>query len=188
MNTLADVIVPIDTPAAKVAEVAVMSLFIALCAQISILLPISPVPLTGSTLGVLYAGALLGSKRGAAAVALYLLEGAIGLPFFAGGAHGTSVFFGHTGGYLLGFLPAAWAAGALAERGWDRTPFKAFAMMLLGSSFIFAGGLLVLSRFAPEGKLLAWGLYPFIAGDIAKSCLSAALLPLGWKLLGQNRA
>jgi biotin transport system substrate-specific component len=183
---LADAFVPQDSLKADAIAVAAMSLVIALCAQIVIRLPFTPVPLTGSTLGVLYAGALLGPKRGAASVALYLLMGAIGLPFFAAGASGWTHFVGATGGYLVGFLPASWIVGALARRGWDRSPLTAFASMLLGSSAIFACGLLVLRAYVPEGQVLAQGLYPFLLGDCAKSAVSAGLLPLGWKLIGKQ--
>ena len=174
--TLWDAAFPSKSLAADALAVLAMSLFTALCAQISIPLPWTPVPLTGTTLGVLYAGALLGPRRGAAAAALYLLEGGVGLPFFAGGAMGWAHFFGPTGGYLLGFVPAAWATGVLARRGWDRTPWTAAAMMLLGSGFIFLFGLAGLSRFMPASGLLAAGLWPFIPGDIL-SGLAAALLP-----------
>lgn len=163
-----------------------MSLLIAACAQVRIALSFTPVPLTGSTLGVLYAGALLGSRRGAASTGLYLLLGAAGLPFFAGGASGPGHFLGATGGYLAGFLPAAWLAGRLSERGWDRSPFWALAMMLCGSLVIFSFGLAVLSLHVPPGRILAAGLYPFIPGDLAKASLSAGLLPLGWRLLGRS--
>jgi len=166
------------------ALVVAMSFIIALCAQITFPLPFTPVPLTGSTLGVLLAGALLGSRRGSYAVALYLAEGAAGLPFFAGGAAGFVHFAGPTGGYLIGFLPAAYVAGRLAEAGWDKTPFKTFMMMLLGSGVILAMGLLGLARFVPAPRLLPMGLYPFLPGDAAKACIAAALLPGGWTLLG----
>lgn len=179
--TLADAITPGATLSGTLAQITGMSLFIALCAQVSIPLPFTPVPLTGSTLGVLYAGALLGSRRGPAAVLLYLLEGSLGLPFFAGGAAGFVHLAGPTGGYLLGFIAGAWVTGCLAERGWDRKPFTAMAMMLLGSVPVFALGLLGLARFIPSASLLPQGLYPFIPGDIAKACASAALLPLGWR-------
>ncbi len=160
------------------------SLAIALCAQISIPLPLTPVPLAGSTLGVLLAGALLGSRRGALAVALYLAEGAAGLPFFAGQAAGFIHFAGPTGGYLIGFLPGAYLAGRLAEAGWDKTPLKAFAMTLIGSGAILALGLLGLARFVPLSRLLPMGLYPFLLGDAAKAAIAAGLLPGGWALLG----
>lgn len=155
------------------------SLLMALCAQVAIPLPHTTVPVTGQTFAVLLAGALLGARRGAGAAALYLAGGAAGLPFFA-------PFGAHTAGYLIGFLPAAWLAGFLAERGWDRRPGTALLMMLAGSAVIFAFGLAWLSRSVAGDKLLAMGLYPFIPGDIAKSCLAAALLPGGWKLLGRR--
>ncbi len=167
-------------------SVVVVSLFVAVCAQIEIRLPFTPVPVSGGTLGVLYAGALLGSRRGAAAVALYLLEGAAGLPVFSGGAAGFMHLLGPTGGYLAGFPVGAYAVGLMAERGWDRTPLRAFATMLLGSLPIFALGLLGLSRFLPAKSLLGAGLWPFVPGDLLKSAVSAGLLPLGWKIIGKR--
>lgn len=177
------VIVPETEGVRTAAVMTAMALLIALCARITIPLPFTPVPLTGSTLGVLYAGALLGSRRGAGSVALYLALGALGLPFFAGGASGAGHFVGATGGYLIGFLPAAWITGKLSERGWDRSPLTAFAQMLLGSVAIFACGLAVLSFYVPGDQLLAKGLFPFLIGDLFKSSLSAALLPAGRRFL-----
>lgn len=184
---LADAFRP-AAPAAlvDVALIAATALLIALCARVVIPLPHTPVPITGTTLAVLYSGAWLGSRRGAASVALYLLLGGLGLPFFAAGASGWTHFIGATGGYLIGFLPAAWLTGALARRGWDRTPLRALAMMLLGSAVIFAFGLAVLSFYVPAGTLLEKGLTPFLIGDLAKSCLSAGLLPLGRRLVGRR--
>jgi len=160
------------------------SLLIALCAQITIPLPFTPVPLAGSTFGVLYAAALLGSRRGVASVGLYLLLGSLGFPFFAGASSGWHVFAGATGGYLIGFLPAAWLVGLLSEHGWDRDPLTAFSQMILGSFVILALGLVVLSIYVPKDRLLEMGFYPFIIGDVLKSCLAAGLLPLGWRLSG----
>ncbi len=184
----ADRVLPSTGLAHDAACVVVASLFVAVCAQLEIRLPFTPVPLSGQTLGVLYAGVLLGSRRGAAAVALYLLEGASGLPVFSGGAAGFVHLLGPTGGYLAGFVAGAYAAGLLAERGWDRTPLKAFAAMLAGSLPIFALGLLGLSRFVPSETLLAQGLWPFLPGDLLKSAVSAGLLPLGWRLTGGRPA
>lgn len=182
---LADAVLPPGV-LADAAAVVVASLFVAVCAQVEIRLPFTPVPLSGATLGVLYAGVLLGSRRGAAAVALYLLEGAAGLPVFSGGAAGFVHFLGPTGGYLLGFPLGAFVAGLLAERGWDRTPLRAFAAMLIGSAAIFALGLIGLARFVPANGLLAAGLWPFVPGDLLKAAASAGLLPLGWKLVGRQ--
>ena len=184
--TLADAVLPSSGLAHDAAAAAVASLFIGACAQVSIPLPWTPVPLTGQTLGVLYAGVLLGSRRGAAAAALYLLQGASGLPVFAGGAGGAHLFAGPTGGYLLGFPVGAFATGLLAERGWDRTPVRAFFAMLAGSLPIFACGLAGLSRFVPAETLLASGLWPFVPGDLLKAAASAGLLPAGWRLLGRR--
>ena len=183
--TLADAVYPSTGALFDAAAVAVASLFIALCAQAEIPLPFTPVPLSGATLGVLYTGALLGSRRGAAAVLLYLLEGSMGLPVFSGGAAGFARLLGPTGGYLIGFPVGAFFTGLLAERGWDRTPRKAFFVMLAGSLPIFAFGLAGLSRFVPSETLLAQGLWPFLPGDLLKSAVSAGLLPLGWKLVGR---
>lgn len=184
--TLAETLYPSSGLMHDSIAVVVASLFIAVCAQVQIHLPFTPVPLSGGTLGVLYTGTLLGSRRGAVAVLLYLLEGSAGLPFFSGGAAGFVHLLGPTGGYLAGFPLGAFAAGLLAERGWDRTPGRAFLAMLAGSLPIFALGLAGLSRFVPAETLLAQGLWPFLPGDILKSAASAGLLPLGWKLLGKK--
>lgn len=185
MPVLADSLLPSGALADGLAVV-VASLFVAVCAQVEIRLPFTPVPISGSTLGVLYAGTLLGSRRGAAAVALYLLEGAAGLPVFSGGAGGFLHLLGPTGGYLAGFPLGAYAAGLLAERGWDRTPAKAFSAVLIGSLPILALGLLGLARFLPAKSVAAAGLWPFIPGDLVKAGLSAGLLPLGWKIVGRR--
>ena len=185
-STLVETIWPSTGLVYDTTAVVVASLFIAVCAQINIPLPFTPVPLSGGTLGVLYTGALLGSRRGAVAVVLYLLEGSAGLPFFSGGAAGLVHLFGPTGGYLLGFPVGAFATGLLAERGWDRTPGRAFLAMLAGSLPIFALGLIGLSRFVPTETVLVQGLWPFLPGDLLKSAMSAGLLPLGWKLLGKR--
>jgi len=169
---------------ADAAAVVAMSWAIALCARICVFLPNTPVPLTASTLGVLYAGALLGPRRGPAAVALYLFQGCCGLPFFAGATAGWACLFGPAGGYLLGFLPGAWLAGSLAQRGWDRRISSNLALLLAGSAVILACGLLGLARFVPAGRLLPMGLFPFLIGDLLKSGLCAALLPWGWRRMG----
>src|SRR6186997_3063281 len=90
------------------------ALFIAALAQVEIPLPFTPVPITGQTFGVLLVGAALGSKRGAASLTSYLGLGTLGLPFFAGGAHGLNILMGATGGYLIGFVIAAYVIGLLA--------------------------------------------------------------------------
>jgi len=161
------------------------SVFIALAAQVAFYLPGTPVPVTGQTLAVLLAGVLLGGRRGAAAVALYLVEGAAGLPVFAGWGFGLARFASPTGGYLLAFLPAAWLVGKLAQRGWDRGTVKAIAAMLIGNAVIHIGGAAWLACLFGWAKALAVGVGPFVIGDLLKVLIAAGLLPLGWKLLAR---
>ncbi|MDW8185453.1 MAG: biotin transporter BioY [Anaerolineae bacterium] len=160
------------------------SLFAALMAQIAIPLPFTPVPITGQTLAVLLVGASLGSRRGALSIAAYVLEGALGLPVFAGGAAGISRLQGPTGGYLIGFIAAAFITGWLAERGWDRRPLSTALAMLAGNAVIYLFGLPWLALFlggflGPKGAI-ALGLLPFIPGDLLKLALATLLLPSTW--------
>jgi biotin transport system substrate-specific component len=159
------------------------SFAIGLAAQAEIRLPWTPVPITLQPFALFVAAALLGSRRGAMAALAYLAEGTSGLPFFAGGAAGLAHLLGPTGGYLTGFVPTAFTVGSLAERGWDRTPVRAFCAMAAGSVVLFACGLAWLGRFVPAAQLLHAGLYPFIAGDVVKMLAAAALLPSLWKLV-----
>jgi len=162
------------------------SLLIAALAQISIYLPFSPVPITGQTLGVLLVGMALGARRGAASLAAYLAEGALGLPVFAGGNAGVAYMLGPTAGYLAGFVLAAWLVGALAERGYDRSLPRTLVAFALGSAVIYAFGLLWLARFVPWPGTLAAGMTPFLIGDAAKAVAAALLLPGAWKLIGNR--
>jgi biotin transport system substrate-specific component len=162
------------------------SIAIGAVAQLEIRLPWTPIPVTLQPLAVFIAGAALGSRRAAAAIAAYLLQGAVGLPVFAGGASGVAHLLGPSGGYLFGFLPAAFAIGFLAERGWDRSPVRAFVAMCAGSVLLFVCGLLQLAVYIPRDQLLAAGLYPFVVGDLLKMAAAAALLPAAWKLLGRT--
>lgn len=161
------------------------SLLIALSAQIAIPLPFSPVPVTGQTMAVLLVGALLGRRRGSLAVLVYIAEGIAGLPVFAGGAAGPARLLGPTGGYLVGFVAAAYLVGLLAERGWDRRVSTTAAAMALGNLVIYTVGVLWLTVFVGSlSAALAAGVLPFIPGDLVKIAAAALLLPAGWKVLG----
>jgi len=159
------------------------SLLTALSAQIVI--PIGPVPITGQTFAVLLTGALLGSRLGAITMIVYLIEGASGLPFFAGGMAGLPHLLGPTGGYLVAFPAAAFITGAFAEHGWDRRFLTAAAAMAIGSVVIMFCGLLWFSYVTRTSPLTAFQFttMKFIPGDIIKITLAAAVLPTGWKLL-----
>ena len=152
------------------------SWLIAISAQISIYLPFSPVPITGQTLIILLAGLVLGKNRGTAAVAIYLLQGASGLPFFAGGKSGLATLFGPTGGYLFGFLAAVYIVGMLSELRFKRSLFQAATALVIGNSIIYIFGLVWLARFIGESQALQLGLYPFLAGDLLKISLGVVLV------------
>ncbi len=159
--------------------------FLAALAQIRI--QVGPVPITGQTLGVLLIGGAYGATLGVATTLAYLATGALGVAVFSGGAAGAAVLAGPTGGYLLAFPLAAALVGGLARRGWDRNLGSAALAMTLGSLLVYAVGLAWLARFAPDlGTTLAWGLWPFLPGDVLKIAFAAAVLPVAWRLLGSG--
>lgn len=145
------------------------SALLAASAQVS--LPLWPVPATLQTLAVLLLGALGGARLGAASVALYLAEGAVGLPVFAGGAGGAAVLAGPTAGYLLGFLPAAWLAGQVGQ-GLARQAVVLTAAHLL----LFLPGVAWLAGFVGWDKALVAGFLVFLPGTAVKTALALATL------------
>jgi biotin transport system substrate-specific component len=151
--------------------------------------PFYPVPLTLTTFVVLALGMAYGWRLGIATLVLYLAEGAVGLPVFAGTPEkgiGIAYMLGGTGGYLIGFVLAAAVCGWLAERGWDRGVVRTAAAMLIGNAVIYIPGLLWLGTlFGWDKPILEWGLMPFLLGDLVKLALAAAVLPLAWKWLGR---
>ena len=183
-SSLVDAIVPpIDTRWNLARELALIVAFVsftALMARVSIPLGFTPVPLTGQTLAVLLTGAALGSRRGGISMATYLIAGSW-LPIYAGG--GMGLFWNlASGGYLLGFIPAAYTIGFLCERGWDRK-FLILLAMLIGNIIIYIPGLIQLSFFIPRDTTLELGLYPFILGDIIKLSVASIALPTAWGLV-----
>jgi biotin transport system substrate-specific component len=190
--TLADVARPSQN--ALLWDAALVILFgtaMAAFARIAIHLPFTPVPITGQTLGVLLTGALLGSRRGALAMLVYLGEGLLGLPVFAGAtsawspsAFGVPVIIGPSAGYLYSYPVAAFVVGRFAERGWTRTFKKSVLAMLAGEAVIYAIGLPWLAIYVGVRNAILLGLVPFIPGDALKLLLAAGVLPSGWKLLG----
>jgi biotin transport system substrate-specific component len=188
-STLADLI-----PRSWIRDVALVTgfaLLTAAAAQIVIPLGFTPVPITGQTFAVLLAGGVLGATRGAASQVLYVGLGAVGLPFYAGGAGGWTVVTGATGGYLVGFIVAAFVVGALAELRQDRRVITAIPAFLAGSLIIYAFGAtwlaiqLDIPLTGPPGEpsAIALGVAPFLVGDVLKAVLAGILLPIGWKLV-----
>lgn len=174
----------ISSTARDVLLVITGSLLIAALAQIEIPLPFTPVPITGQTLAVLLIGAALGSKRGVAALLLYITEGALGLPFFAGGASGVAILTGPTAGYLVGFVVAAYVVGLLAEHGLERSVRTSIIPFLVGTLIIYICGVAWLTIVSGGvGKALAAGVLPFLIGDAIKLVVAALVLPAAWKLV-----
>ena len=151
-------------------------------AQIAIAVPPSPVPITGQTLGVVIAAAVLGARRGAASQLLYVLLG-LALPVYAGGEQGWDVVSGSSGGYLVGFVLAAWIIGALAERGADRRPLRAFSTFVFGQLVIFGCGVpwLKAATDMSWGDAIHYGFTVFIVGGLVKAALAGVLTPLAWR-------
>ena len=163
------------------------ALFVAALAQIEIPLPFTPVPITGQTFGVLLVGAALGSKRGAASLASYLALGIVGLPFFAGGAHGLNIVIGATGGYLIGFIISAYIIGLLAERGLERSVRTSIIPFLVGTVIIYVCGVAWLAIFLGSlSKAIAAGLLPFLIGDAIKLIAASLALPAAWRFVKQE--
>lgn len=158
------------------------SIAIGLSAQISVGIPIGPVPITGQTMVVLLIGAAYGSRLGAVTVLAYLAQGAGGLPVFANGGAGTAVLSGPSGGYLLGFAAAALVVGWLAERGWDRRVLTAALAMVIGNAVIYACGVTRLAEFVGWEHVWSAGVQPFLPGDALKIALASGLLPGAWWL------
>jgi biotin transport system substrate-specific component len=181
--TLADLMRPCEKKSAVLFDLALIiggSLLVALSAQIAVGYP---VPITAQTFAVLMLAALLGPARAALCLLAYIAEGAAGLPVFAQGKASLVVLFGPTGGYLIGFVPAAYIVGFLARKGWDRRISTTIIAMILGNVIIYVFGLLWLSALVGIHSALAGGLYPFIHFDLLKIALAAAVLPSAWKLL-----
>lgn len=158
------------------------SLLVAAAAQVQV--PMFPVPMTLQSLAVLAIGAAYGARLGAATLALYALEGAVGLPVFAGFRSGVMQA---SFGYVLGFIAAAFVVGWLAERGWDRTVPKMLAAMLLGAAVLYVPGLLWLAVWlGSPGAAIAGGLVPFIVGDLVKAAIAALGFPAIWAVLSRR--
>ncbi len=220
--TLIDTLVPGRSLARNVALVVGFAFLVAVFAQIAVKLPFTTVPLTGQTLAVLLTGGALGANRGAAALGLYAIMGTIGIPAFAPSnaalegelihfifpweGSGTAIWSITSGGYIVGFIAAAYVVGKLAERVCDRKWNITIAMMI-GSLLIYVPGLLWLGFAIGNGfldstlgfhlaevipgnntldKTLIAGLYPFVVGDLIKLYIASIALPGAWALFGRK--
>jgi biotin transport system substrate-specific component len=184
----ADLTVPM-----RIAAVLFVTALTAAAAQVSIPLPFTPVPFTLQPMVVLLGGAALGARLGMSSQALYLFLGIAGLPVFAASAilpQGFARLLGPTGGYLLSYPFAAFAAGWLAERSFDRRYLTSLIAMTVGLSIVFGCGVAWLAWFAQPAPLglsaaLRTGLVPFLVADGMKIALAATVLPAVWRVIGR---
>jgi biotin transport system substrate-specific component len=176
------------------------SLLVAAAAQITV--PMWPVPMTLQTMAVLAVAAAYGARLGAATLGLYALEGAVGLPFFAGGKSGIADakldYFLPAGsmGYVVGFIIAAWLVGKLVESGWASTLFKSAIATLAGAVVLYVPGLIWLAIWAAKTQgmdataamqaAINWGLTPFLLGDAVKAVVAGLTIPAVANLLGRK--
>jgi len=192
-NTLSARIVP-ETWLSNIVLVAAGSALMAASARFSYHFSWSTVPVTGQTFAVLLIGALYGSRLAAATLLAYLAEGAAGMPVFASGAGGIAAISTPSGGYLFGFIIAAYIVGWFAERGWDRGRWIVLPMLLANAAIYVPGLIWLHQQFAIVNKSISWnlaldyGLWPFIAGDLAKLVMASLAVPAGWTVVEKLRA
>jgi biotin transport system substrate-specific component len=173
----------------RVGAVLFVTVLTVIAAQVSVPLPFTPVPFTLQPMVVLLGGAALGSRLGMSAQILYLALGIAGLPVFAASPilpQGFARLLGPTGGYLMSYPFAAFVAGYLAERGFDRRYLTSVVAMFAGLAVVFTFGVTWLAFGAHAGlpQAISTGLVPFIPADIIKVLLAATLLPTAWRFLG----
>lgn len=190
--TLAEAIFPQTGLALRVKQlVLIVAGITALILAAKIKIPMFPVPMTMGTFAVLSIGAAYGARLGLATILGYMLIGALGFDVFAGSSaevSGVTYMMGGTGGYLVGYVLAVLALGALARQGWDRARGKMVLALVLGNVLIYVPGLIWLTvLYGVDAPILAWGLTPFLLGDLVKLALAALLLPALWSLVGGAR-
>lgn len=155
-----------------------------------LVIPMWPVPVTAQTFAVLLVGSVLGATRGAISLATYFSMGAFGLPVFQAA---TSLTFGPTFGYLVGFIAAAALLGWLSEKGWHKNAFGVIGSFAIANAVIYLFGLPWLAFVLGDlgmandsASVATAGLVPFILGDVLKITVAAAVLPVAWKFLGKK--
>ncbi|QJF51537.1 biotin transporter BioY [Roseobacter ponti] len=193
-SVLAEITGP-QTGAARRVKQAVLVItgiaLLAVAANIKVPVPGSPVAMNMGTFAVLTIGAAYGARLGLTTIMGYMIIGALGFDIFQSSTaelNGLAYMTGSTGGYLLGYVIATVALGALASRGWDRSVVWMALAMLIGNVLLYVPGLLWLGQlYGWDQPILQWGLTPFLLGDALKLVLAAVLLPAVWKLVGDAR-
>ncbi|MEL6452769.1 MAG: biotin transporter BioY [Pseudomonadota bacterium] len=191
-KVLSDMLGAQEGAALRIKQAALVVLgILALAVAAKIKVPMWPVPITMGTFAVLTIGAAYGARLGLVTILGYMIVGALGFDVFAGSSaetFGLTYMMGGTGGYLVGYVLATVALGALARRGWDRSVVWMALAMLLGNVLIYVPGLVWLGQlYGWDQPILAWGLTPFLLGDAIKLALAALILPGVWALVGRAR-
>jgi len=192
-KVLSEMFGPTEGTALRMKQAALVLVGIAVLAiAAKIKIPMYPVPVTMGTFAVLTIGAAYGPRLGLTTIIGYMIIGALGFDVFATSsaeAFGLEYMMGSTGGYLVGYVLATLALGALARKGWDRSMVWMAVAMLIGNALIYVPGLLWLGElYGWDKPILAWGLTQFLVGDALKLVLAAAMVPAVWKLVGNARA
>ena len=157
------------------------SAIMAVAAKVTV--PFFPVPMTLQTLAIFGIAAAYGRNLAVATMVLYLAEGLIGLPVFAGAVAGPAYMMGPTGGYLAGFVIAAMIVGWAADKGWSRNALKMALAMLIADAVVFGMGFAWLASHIGADKAFAFGVVPFVLGDVVKILLASALVAALWKVI-----
>ena len=181
MQSRLSAIISQNTRINNLATILFGSLLLGFAAQITI--PLTPVPITLQTFAALFIGMIFGPRMGWKIIAAYLIEGVCGLPVFANFSFGPHVLLGPTGGYLLGFIPAAIVTGYLLQNGWAKHRLTIFLAALLGMLALFIPGYLVLASFVGFHNAYLFGVAPFYLADGCKVILLTATVPYFWKPL-----
>jgi len=166
----------------EVALVVGAAALVGLLAQVSIHLSFTPVPVTGQTLGVMLAGTALGWRRAGLSMALYMVAGVAGIPWFAGHASG---YVNANFGYIVGFVVAGSLLGWVASRGGDRKISRAFFAMAVGDAVIFLIGVawLGFADHLSAATAISYGFTPFVWGEVIKAGIAGVALPSSWRLV-----
>jgi len=152
------------------------SILLGLLAHAAIPLPFTPVPIVLQVQAALFLGASLGSRKGALAVLLFLLQGAMGFPVFSFGQSGIAYLLGPKGGYLMGYAAGAFLTGYLIERMRNRSSLKTFLAMAAGNGAVYVLGVAQLSLYLGLSKAVLFGMVPFVIGDTVKLLLASSIL------------
>ena len=187
-NTIMDTMLPAIAGDRRMSRLLAQLVFIlaggtllAASAQFKVMVPPSPVPITGQTLVVLMIGMAFGPRLGAITILAYILAGLRGLPVFAGGGAGLPVLVGPSGGYLVGFVAAAFVIGLLAQRGMDRSILRTALAMVVGTLVIYLFGYAWLASLIGMEKAFLFGIQPYLWGHAMKLGVAACLMPAAWR-------